>query len=88
MTKASVEIKVKVGKKWETTYTNKNVKDVYRRLSEDLIAKKMHKCSYISRITDRNNYNGTRTIEVYYKNGANDSSNIISKAVYTIANMF
>ena len=40
--------------------------DVWEWLAKDLIAKKLHKCKYITRISDRNNYDGTRTVTVYY----------------------
>lgn len=60
----------------EITFTERNVSSVYERLAHDLIAKKMHKCLYIRRITERNLYTGYREITVYEDNGF--------KAVYTI----
>lgn len=58
----------KLGRKWVNTYETTNEADIYDRLAHELIAKKLHACTYISRITDRNNYDGTRTIVVTYSN--------------------
>ena len=49
-------------------YGTEDINEVHEKLMLDLIAKKLHKCTYITRITDRCNYDGTRTIEVYYDN--------------------
>lgn len=53
-----------------------NERNIYTSLASDLLAKKVHKCTYITRITDRSNYDGTRTIVVYYDNG--------TKSVYIV----
>lgn len=50
---------------------------VYKELCHDLWAKHICKATYIKRITDRNNYDGTRTITVLYDNAV--------KRVYTVA---
>jgi hypothetical protein len=42
--------------------------EVNRDLMHDLIAKKMHNCTYITRITDTPLYDGTRKITVTYNN--------------------
>ena len=80
MKKVSMQIYVKGSNKKYNTYfyTSENnrhecyrtedVNEVHERLMHDLIAKKLHGCTYITRITDRSNYDGTRTIEVYYDN--------------------
>ena len=59
-----------------TTFETTDPSTIWERLAQDLIAKKMHKCSYIRSIKDVNNYDGTRTITVYEDNGY--------KGVYTI----
>lgn len=53
-----------------------NERKIYKSLASDLLAKKVHKCTYINRICDRSNYDGTRTITVYYDNG--------TKSVYIV----
>lgn len=50
--------------------------EIYKRLSHELIAKKIHKCAYIKKISDKCNYDGTRNITVFHDNGVKD--------VYTI----
>lgn len=62
--------------KWELTNTCENAKEVYEYLSQDLIHKQLHKCKYITRITDTCLYNGFREITVYYNNKV--------KAIYVV----
>ena len=50
---------------WETN----DPAEIHKDLMNDLIAKKLHKCTYIRSIKDRPNYDGTRTITVYHDNG-------------------
>lgn len=59
--------------KWETTYTltefdERGKENIYKSLMCQLVAKKLHKCTNIIRFTDSCNYDGTRTITVYYDN--------------------
>lgn len=56
----------KDGRNWVDTYTDTNEASVYEDLARDLIHKKLHGASYIRRITDTCNYDGTRDITVYY----------------------
>lgn len=58
----------KTGSHWKSTFIDKNPETVYQSLALDLIAKKINECSYITKITRRNNYDGTQTITVYYSN--------------------
>lgn len=58
------------------TFSVTDEAEIFERLAHDLIAKKMHKCLYIRKITDQSLYNGYRKITVYYDNHC--------KAVYTI----
>lgn len=53
---------------WHVYHVVDNEVDIYRSLANDLIAKKICGCTYISRITRWNNYDGTETIKVYYDN--------------------
>lgn len=73
----SCEIMVKTGKEYKTTAIWRDGETVYKELSHDLWAKHIAKATYIKRITDRNNYDGTREIVVYYDNGV--------KRIYTVA---
>lgn len=57
----------KVNGKWTATYTEENPERAKECLMRDLFNHYINKCSYIKRITDRCNYNGTRTITVYMK---------------------
>lgn len=60
---------VKRGNKWECDYTKADVFTVYKALAEDLQAKYVMHCKYITRIIQRPNYDGTRNITVYFDNG-------------------
>lgn len=53
--------------KWVDTHIENDWTLVNTALMEDLIHKKLHKCTYITKITDKPNYDGTREIIVYYK---------------------
>lgn len=53
---------------WHVCHVVTNREDIYRSLADDLISKKICGCLYIKRITRRNNYDGTQTINVYYDN--------------------
>ncbi len=59
---------VKNGNKWEQTFKETNEERINKSLLNDIIAKKMHKCTYIKSISERTNYDGTRTFKVYYDN--------------------
>lgn len=50
--------------------------DVLEWLTSDLMAKYLHKASYVKRIQDTPNYNGTRTVTVYYDNN--------TRSIYTV----
>jgi hypothetical protein len=52
--------------------------EIYKRLSSDLIAKKINACLYIKKIERESLYNGTQKITIYYDNGV--------KAVYIVKN--
>lgn len=60
---------VKEGNKWIMSSVCTDKTEIYKSLSDDLLHKKIHKCSYIKSIKDMCNYDGTRTIITYYDNG-------------------
>lgn len=51
--------------KYVETWRTENREGIYERLAQALISKKLHHCTYYKRITDNNNYDGTRTIVMY-----------------------
>ena len=63
-------VEVKDGRSWVETYRTENPENIQRRLCHDLIAGKLHHAGYVKRITDKTNYDGTRTIRVLYDNDA------------------
>lgn len=77
MNEISKTILTKKGSKWIETYKTTDESEVYKDLAWSLLAKKFHKCTYITSIKEHTNYNGTRTATVYYDNG--------TKAVFVIA---
>lgn len=50
------------------TFDSMSAEEIYKRLSDDLIAKKINQCRYIKSIKRRNNYDGTQEITVTYIN--------------------
>lgn len=69
MRNETMTLEVKNGRDWETTYTTTDPEEIFRELSNDLIAKKLCKSSSIRSISRRNNYDGTNTVTVDYGNG-------------------
>ena len=69
---------VKEGRTWKETYyldetmeylENESAKEhIYKCLMHDMIAKKLHKCTYIKSITRSNPYDGTELVTVTYDN--------------------
>ncbi len=70
MTTEKVVFQKKIGRNWiiESIPEGVTKEQLYHALMCDLIAKKLHNCTYIKSITDCPNYNGTRTITVTYDN--------------------
>ena len=69
-------ILVKVGRNYKQGMIETDPEEVYKSLSEDLIAKKINNATYIRSIKREQLYNGFENITVYYSNNV--------KAVYTI----
>ena len=60
---------IKNGRQWTVTYIETDTTAIYKSLNRDLRYRFIHHSAYIKRLTDRCNYDGTRTITVYYDNG-------------------
>lgn len=60
---------VKEGKTFKEVYTTTDPETIFRRLSGDLIAKKLNACNYIRSIKRANLYNGYQKITVTGDNG-------------------
>ena len=74
---AVLTIEKKQGKKYVVTYqAEDNSAYLHRRLSKDLIAKKVNNCRYIKSIRRKPLYNGFSNIVVTYSNDV--------RATYTI----
>lgn len=71
-------MEVKEGKNWIETYSTTDEVDVLEWLVNDLISKYMFKSRTIKRIKELNNYDGTRTITVYYE------GNQAARSVYIV----
>ena len=56
--------------KWHicSTHDSMTVEEIYTRLCNELIAKKVNSCRYIKSIKRRNNYDGTQEITITYDN--------------------
>ena len=61
---------------WQLTSESNDARRVYESFGYTLMSKYVHKVKYITKIMDRNNYDGTRTITAYFDNG--------TKYVYTV----
>ena len=60
---------VKEGKTWIETYRTENAADVYESLSQELLNKCVFKAPYYKKMTQHNNYDGTRTVIFYQDTG-------------------
>lgn len=60
---------VKEGRGWRETYRTENRAEVYEALANDLLYLKVFKSPVYKRMTQRNNYDGTRTVIIYQDNG-------------------
>ena len=63
------EIEEKKGRKYEVTNRVEDETEVYKRLSNDMISKKICNCTYIRSITRSQLYYGFVNIYVSYTNG-------------------
>ena len=59
----------KDGKQWEECHETTNPEQVYKKLLDDMISKKLNGCTYIRKIEKVSLYNGFNRITVYYDNG-------------------
>lgn len=60
---------VKEGRGWRETYRTEDRAEVYEALANDLLYLKVFKSPVYKRMTQRNNYDGTRTVIIYQDNG-------------------
>ena len=57
------------GKRWEETYRTEDRAKVYEDLANELLNLKVFKSASYKRLTQQNNYDGTRTIVIYQDTG-------------------
>ena len=63
---------------WKCEWETDDPAEVHERLMHDLIAKKLHKCSYITSIKDYPNHkDDTRTITVFHDNDCKTEYRVI-----------
>lgn len=55
--------------KWVVTCETDEKERIYKDLSYDLLVSKVWKGSGVKKLVDKTNYDGTRTIYVFYGNG-------------------
>ena len=66
---------VKDGRSYRETYRTTDEAEVYKSFSSELMNKLVFKSPYYTRMTQYNNYDGTRTVIFYQTNG---------RSVYTV----
>lgn len=64
----AIELKESTRGTYKETQRITDPEQIYRDLTHDLIASKLHKADYIKSIRDKCNYDGTRTITITYNN--------------------
>ena len=69
-------VEQKVNNAWVETFRETDENKIWESLAKDLIAKKLHKATWIKSVRDSSNYDGTRDITVYYDNGV--------RSIYTV----
>ena len=60
---------IKEGRNWRETYRTEDRAKVYEDLANELLNLKVFKSNYYKRMTQHNNYDGTRTIIIYQDTG-------------------
>ena len=60
---------IKNGRQWTEAYRTEDRAEVYEDLALELLNLKVFKASCYKRITQHNNYDGTRTIIIYQDTG-------------------
>ena len=60
---------IKDGKAWKETYRTTDRSKVYEDLAHELMNLKVFKSPVYKRLTQHNNYDGTRTVVIYQDNG-------------------
>lgn len=65
----------KEGKTWKETFRTEDTEQIYKDLAQELLNCKVFKSTYYRKMTQRNNYDGTRTITFYQD---------IGRSVYTV----
>lgn len=60
---------VKEGKNWKETYRTDDSAKVYEDLAHELMNLKVFKSPVYKRMTQHNNYDGTRTVIIYQDHG-------------------
>ena len=73
---------VKRGKNFVETFSSDDTMYVYKRLADELIAKKINCCRWIKSIKRENLYNGFQRITVVYIHG----DNVGERGVYIVRN--
>ena len=68
MKKISLHDYIKNGSKWEESFSTTDQKAVYQLLAQAMVRRYVHKAAGILRVLDRSNYDGTRTVTIYYDN--------------------
>lgn len=69
-------VETKRNGKWEVSLTVTDKNEIWEGLAKDLIAKKIHKATWIKSVQDKPNYDGTRNITVTYDNNV--------RSIYTV----
>ena len=69
-------VEQKVNNAWVETFRETDENKIWESRAKDLIAKKLHKATWIRSVRDSSNYDGTRDITVYYDNGV--------RSIYTV----
>lgn len=69
-------VEKKVNGKWYETFRETDESKIWESLAKDLIAKKLHKASWVKSVRDASNYDGTRNITVTYDNDV--------RSIYTV----
>lgn len=59
---------MKKARSWKVIWETDNEARVHEELMRDLVAKKLHECTYIKSIKETTDYTGYRTITVTYDN--------------------
>ena len=78
MKQISLHDYIKKGRTWEESFSTTDQRAVYQLLAQAMIRKYVHRAAGILRVMERNNYDGTRTVTIYYDSNCKSEYTVLA----------